>query len=273
MGKVSVSTTQKQVFSTMSNQNNDQRDGETCIDRSAKEPAYAQLAGILRHQIASGTFRPGDQLPSEAQLCRLYDVSPMTVRRSINLLADQGVISTAQGRGTFVKPLELGAANFDLTELQDLFSDEVTTDVRLLDVRIVAADERTANKLRITEGQHVVYIRRLLSRDKKPICYHRAYLVYDPRRPIVESEMDVTSLKGLFTDSDNSMLKYGELTISATMMNDEEASVLDMVLPAAAFYLGHLFFDYDNKPVSWGWFIFRNDQLHFTTSVGIAISE
>lgn len=257
----------------MANRNNDDLAEATCIDRSAKEPAYAQLAGILRHQIASGKFRPGDQLPSEAQLCRLYDVSPMTVRRSINLLSDQGVISTAQGRGTFVKPLELGTANFDLTELQDLFTDETSTDVRLLDVRIVTADERTAHKLRLAVGQHVVYIRRLLTRNKKPISYHRAYLVYDPRRPIVESEMDVTSLQGLFTDSKNSLLKYGELTISATIMNDEEANILDIALPAAAFYLGHLFYDYDNKPISWGWFIFRSDQLRFTTTVGIDIAE
>ena len=89
------------------------------IDRGSYEPAYVQLANILRRQISEGLFRPGDQLPSEAQLCRRYEVSPMTVRRSINLLADQDVVSTAQGRGTFVKALELSAASFDLQELQE----------------------------------------------------------------------------------------------------------------------------------------------------------
>jgi GntR family transcriptional regulator len=242
------------------------------IDRDAYEPAYSQLAGILRRQIASGMFRPGDQLPSENQLCRRYDVSPMTVRRSINLLADEGIISTAQGRGTFVKPLELGKANFDLQMLQDLFSGETATDVKLLDVRIVAADDRTARKLELQVGQNVIYIRRLLTRNNQPVFYHRAYLVYDPRRPIVEAEMDVTSLQGLFTGSNSTLLKYGELTISATLMNEEEGKVLEAPLPAAAFYLGHLFYDFSNQPISWGWFIFRNDQLRFTTKVGLDIS-
>ena len=91
------------------------------IDREAFEPAYSQLANILRRKIATGEFRPGDQLPSEAQLCRQYEISPMTVRRSINILADQGVINTAQGRGTFVKPLEWSTAQFDLRELQNFF--------------------------------------------------------------------------------------------------------------------------------------------------------
>jgi DNA-binding GntR family transcriptional regulator len=239
------------------------------IDRDSYEPAYAQLANILRRQIADGAYRPGDQLPSESQLCRRYGISPMTVRRSINLLSDQGVVNTAQGRGTFVKPLELGTANFDLGELQDLFMSGAATDVKLLDVRIVSADERTARKLELTKGDPTIYIRRLFTREKKPIFYHRAYLIYDPARPIVEAEMDVTSLRGLFTSVDNTMLKRGQLTIEATMMNEEEAKILQIQLPAAAFYLEHLFYDFGNRPISWGWFIFHSGYLRFYTQVGI----
>ena len=239
------------------------------IDRDSCEPAYAQLANILRRQIAYGAYRPGDQLPSEAQLCRRYGISPMTVRRSINLLSDQGVVNTAQGRGTFVKSLELGMANFDLGELQDLFINGTSTDVNLLDVRIVSADERTSRKLELVKGDPTIYIRRLFTREKKPIFYHRAYLIYDPTRPIVEAEMDVTSLQGLFTSAGNSMLKRGQLTIEATMMNEEEANILQTQLPAAAFYLEHLFYDFENRPISWGWFIFRSDHLRFHTQVGI----
>ena len=62
------------------------------IDRNSYEPAYAQLVRILLGQIAAGEFRPGDRLPSEAQLCERYGVSPMTVRRVINILADQSVV-------------------------------------------------------------------------------------------------------------------------------------------------------------------------------------
>jgi GntR family transcriptional regulator len=240
------------------------------INRDAYEPAYVQLAKILRRQIANGAYRPGDQLPSEAQLCRRYSISPMTVRRSINLLSDQGVVNTAQGRGTFVKPLELGAANFDLGELQELFLNGDSSEVNLLDVRIVSADERTARKLELPEGAPTIYIRRLFTREEKPIFYHRAYLIFDPTRPIVEAEMDVTSLRGLFTSAENTLLKRGKLTIEATLMNEEEATILQTPLPAAAFYLEHLFYDFENCPISWGWFIFRSDHLRFCTQVGIA---
>ena len=239
------------------------------IDRESYEPAYIQLANILRRQIADGLFRPGDQLPSEAQLCQRYSLSPMTVRRSIKLLADQGVVSTAQGRGTFVKGLELSTAFFDLQELQNLFDLEAESSIKILDARVVSADERTARKLDINISDPSIYIRRLFSQNNCPIFYHRAYLIYDPTRPIVEAEMGVTSLQGLFTGGNNTLLKRGLLNIEATLMNNEEAELLKKPLPAAAFYLEHLFYDYDNQPISWGWFIIPGDQLHFSTRVGI----
>lgn len=241
------------------------------IDKESFEPAYLQLANILRRQISEGAFRPGDLLPSEAQLVRRYGISPMTVRRSINLLLDEGVVSTEQGRGTFVKPLELSAASFDLHELQDLLVSGDSNEVRLLDVQVVSADEKTARKLAVSPGAATIYIRRLFLQNNEPVFFHRAYLVYDPTRPIVEAEMDVTSLKGLFAHSDKTLLKRGRLTIEAALMNEEEADLLKTCLPAAAFYLEHLFFDFNDHPVSWGWFIFRNDRLHFTTEVGIQI--
>jgi GntR family transcriptional regulator len=247
--------------------NNDQ------IDRKSYEPAYAQLANIIRRQIGEGVFRPGDQLPSEAQLCRRYSISPMTVRRSINLLADQGVVNTAQGRGTFVKPLELSTASFDLQELQDLFTNGSAADIKLLDVRIVSADERTSRKLQITTGDPTIYIRRLFSRENQPVFYHRAYLIYDPTRPIVEAEMDVTSLQGLFAHVENALLKRGQLNIEAALMNPEEAKLLGAPYPAAAFVLEHIFYDFNECPISWGWFIFRSDHLRFTTQVGIQASS
>jgi GntR family transcriptional regulator len=239
------------------------------IDRESFEPAYAQLAKLLRRQIAEGVFRPGDQLPSESQLCRRYGISPMTVRRSINLLADEGIISTAQGRGTFVKTLEISTATFDLQELKDLFDAQAGGSVKLLDVRIVSADERTARKLELPLGAAAIYIRRLFTRQSVPLFYHRAYLVYDPLRPIVEAELDVTTLQGLFAGGNHSLIKYGQLSIEATLLNGEEAELLKRPLPNAAFYLEHLFYDFENRPISWGWFIIPSDRLHFTARVGV----
>ena len=241
------------------------------IDKKSYEPAYLQLVNLLRQNVASGDLRPGDQLPSESQLCERYGVSPMTVRRAINMLADQGVVVAEQGRGTFVKAVAMGAASFQLAELQTLFNDPEHTSVRLLETRIISADERIARKLAIPIGQRTIYIRRLLRLDNEPVFYHREYLIYDPTRPIVESEMEVTALQRLFSGAGETILKRGDLSIEATILTEEEARLLCAPQPLAAFCLEHLFYDFDDKPISWGWFIGRADRLRFTTRVGVMV--
>jgi len=238
------------------------------IDRDSIEPAYAQLTGILRQSMAEGLLRPGDQLPSEAQLVERYGVSPMTVRRAINLLEDQGVVIAEQGRGTFVKPVAMSAATFQLSQLENLFGGAT---VQLLEARIVAADERVARKLAIKEGKRTIYIRRLLWNNNEPAFYHREYLIYDPTRPIVEAELEVTALQQLFSGSSASLLKHGEINIEATLLDENESCLLKTPQPMAAFCFEHLFYDFDNHPVSWGWFIGRADRMRFTTQVGLLL--
>ncbi|NIM93081.1 MAG: GntR family transcriptional regulator [Anaerolineales bacterium] len=238
------------------------------IDRDSYEPAYAQLVRILLGQIAAGMFRPGDRLPSEAQLCKHYGVSPMTVRRVINILTNRGVVTAEQGRGTFVKPLELGTATFDLDRLQQLFREGQST-VKLLEARITSATDRTARKLAIEIGDRTVFIRRLIFQGEDPMLLHREHVIYDPVRPIVEAEMEVTALRGLFNGGGESDLKRGDLTIEATLLTEEEAIPLQSETGAPAFRLEHLFYDFDDQPVSWGWFICSGDHLRFTATIGI----
>lgn len=240
-----------------------------CIDRQSEQPVYLQLAEILRQQILAGDYHPGERLPSEAMLVETYLVSPMTVRRAINLLAAQEVISTAQGRGTFVKEVEMGAAAFYLRDLKGLFDDAAATTVKLLEARFVPADERVTRKLQIHQGERAIFIRRLLLVRGEPAFYHRAYLIYDPTRPVIESELEVTDLKGVFQGAGSPLIKSGELYLESALLNEEEAGILQVQLPASGMMLEHIFYDFDDRPVSWGWFVCSSLRLRLHTRVGI----
>jgi DNA-binding GntR family transcriptional regulator len=243
------------------------------IDRKSFEPSYTQLVNIIQDQVANGDLRVGDRLPSESQLCKFHRVSPMTVRRAINILVEQGVVITEQGRGTFIKPIQVWEATFHLNELQRLLEDTTNSKVKILELHLVPADERTARKMSIKQGSHVLYIRRLIYHMGKPLLYHREFLIYDPFRPIVESEMEVTSLRGLFKGDETASLKKGYLTIDATITNSEETQILQLESQNAAFRLEHIFYDFDDKPVSWGWFICPSKNLSFSASVGAQNKE
>jgi GntR family transcriptional regulator len=114
----------------------------------------------------------------------------------------------------------------------------------------------------------VVSIRRILQRGDQPLIYHRESLIYDPTRPIIESELDVTALRDMFEGGAGTGPKRGELILHASVFTEEEAGRLRLPAGAAAWVLEHIFYGYDEKPMSWGCFISSGELFSFRASVG-----
>lgn len=73
------------------------------LDRSDDRAPYKQIADQLRAAIERGELKPGDRLPSEADLMRHYDIARMTARQAIQELRTEGRVVAEQGRGVFVR--------------------------------------------------------------------------------------------------------------------------------------------------------------------------
>jgi DNA-binding GntR family transcriptional regulator len=232
------------------------------------EPAYLRIAGALSDQIAAGVYRAGDQLPTEPQLRAQYGVSPVTVRRAINILLDRGLVTTTQGKGTFVRAMDMGEAIFRLQEITDVWADDESVEVQLLEARIVLADKQVAQKLALAPDDLVVFLRRLIQRKGLPLIYQLEYVTYDEHRPLVEAQLQVTSLEGLLRSPQVEGVLSGQLTIQAAGLEAEAAAALHLPPGSPAFSLEGLFLDFDGHPVSWGRFFCRADQFRLTTNVG-----
>ena len=63
---------------------------------------YSEMAANLRSQIESDRYKPGDKLPTTSELCSQFGVSKITVRRAMDELERDGLISRRRGSGTFV---------------------------------------------------------------------------------------------------------------------------------------------------------------------------
>ena len=72
------------------------------IRRGGGIALWRQIADALRRDIQGGVLRPGDRLPTEAMLAGRFGVNRHTIRQAVAALADDGLLSVEQGRGTFV---------------------------------------------------------------------------------------------------------------------------------------------------------------------------
>jgi len=73
------------------------------IDKLSTKPLYRQLAESIEQAILKKELRDGQRLPSERDICRVFDVSSKVIRRAYDELAQKGFIEGVAGKGTFVK--------------------------------------------------------------------------------------------------------------------------------------------------------------------------
>ncbi len=72
------------------------------LDMAGREPLYRQIASQLWHEVITGVLETGARLPTVRQLAIDLSISPKTVERAYEELELLGVLTSKQGRGTFV---------------------------------------------------------------------------------------------------------------------------------------------------------------------------
>lgn len=72
------------------------------VDFRSAAPIYTQIVEQIQNLVLSGALKPGDQLPTVRRLATELRVNFNTVARAYRILDDLGLISTQQGRGTYI---------------------------------------------------------------------------------------------------------------------------------------------------------------------------
>jgi len=204
-------------------------------------PLYRRIAAELRDAIGRGELPPGSQLPTEQELGERYKVSRNTVRLALGLLANEGIISSTPGRGTFVREramLTYYASRAEAADRpDDWHTDAYFTEARqqgrqpsqTFDIRIDPASLTVAQRLRVDEGQAVVVRRMIRYVDGEP------WSIQDSSYP-----MDIAQQCGLLVAHDlprgtvRAMADHGHVEvgyvdeITTRMPSPDEARMLDL---------------------------------------------
>ena len=137
------------------------------VDRGSKEKLYVQVYAIFFKKIESGEWRDGLQIPSEDELCRMYDVSKVTVREAIHELVREGYLKRRQGKGTFVTYAIPHAGILMKVRLSgnDLFGEEVPVSKEIVERGVRESSEET-KKLLMTDENIYYILSRMIVNDE-----------------------------------------------------------------------------------------------------------
>jgi GntR family transcriptional regulator len=209
------------------------------IDSASDRSVYKQIADHLRAAMASGRLRPGEQLPSEAQLMEHYGVARMTVRNALRLLLDEGLTTAEHGRGVYVRarpPVRrLASDRFAQRHRKEgkaafLAESEqaaATASVDMIQVSEARPPADVADRLGLADDASVVIRSRRYSLDDRPVETAVSYIPADLARgtQIAEPNPGPGGIYARLEEAGHTLGKFTE-EIAARMPTPDEARVL-----------------------------------------------
>jgi len=167
-------------------------------------PYYYQLYKILRTQILEGEWKPGSMLPSESELVEKFNLSRTTVRQSLDMLVNDGLIHRQRGRGTYVSnpTIEQGLSKI-ISFTEDMRQREMEPRAVVLSSELIQASNEIAEALQITPGEEVTHLKRLRLADLEPMSIETSYLVHRLCPGVLQYDFSRCSLRQILENEYN----------------------------------------------------------------------
>ena len=230
-------------------------------------PKYHRIYLVLREQLHEGRFAGG--LPGELALMQQFGVARVTVRRALEQLAGEGLITREPGRGTrpVRAPDEAAGAEPALRTqltglLENLVSMGLRTSVKVLEVDTVAASTAVAAALRLDSGALVQKAVRVRSTREGPLSHITTWVPADVARRFGRREL---SRKPILVLLEEAGVKVGraEQSISARLADAEVAGHLQVAVGSALLAVRRLIYDEADRPVQWLHGLYRPDRYEY----------
>ncbi len=134
------------------------------VDRESQQKLYVQMITIVREKIRDGEWPAGSQIPTEDELCRIYEVSKATVRMAVGELVREGYLRKFQGKGTFVSRCIPDPGITMKTQLtENIFGEGVITKKELLVRETRKPSEDVKNHLKTQGNIHYILCKRVVN--------------------------------------------------------------------------------------------------------------
>lgn len=219
------------------------------VSRNTFEPLYYQIREDIREKIDNNQYPPSSMIPSEAELCEMYGVSRVTVRRAILDLVQEGLLNRGKGKGTFVsESYGMSTVNGVQSFTQELMGLNMRPSAKLLSCKIHKAEPSLRQKLQLAEGESVVTISRLRLTNNEPCMVEVMNFPYKLVPGIEKKDLN-QSIYHLLKNEYRCEVIFAQDIMEPIIIGEYESNLLELTMPSAGMRTYRTGRDANNVPI------------------------
>lgn len=249
------------------------RSSEAATPTPSFSPLYRQIKSLILGDLKAGQWRPGEVIPSELELAGRFRVSQGTVRKAIDELAADNLLTRRQGKGTFVATHAEQQTEYRFLKLVPDAGDpssEGPAERRIIGCWRSPADAVVAQALRLATAQPVLQAQRVLSFAHVPTILEDIWLPAEPFKGLTTERLaDYHGpMYALFEAEFGVRMVRAEEKIRAVVADDGQARLLQVAPGTPLLSVERVAYTYHDLPMELrrGWY--RTDTHHYHNELG-----
>ncbi|KVG32808.1 GntR family transcriptional regulator [Burkholderia diffusa] len=227
-------------------------------------PLYVQIKDTLRARILDGTYAPHSRMPSEHELCAMFDVSRITVRQALGDLQKEGLLFRLHGKGTFVskpKAFQNVTSLQGFAEAMSSMGYEIVNQLRSF--RTVKADRHLATKLNVQEGAPLVEIHRVRLLNREPVSLEQTWVPEALGKRLAGADLVTRDIFLILENDCGVPLGHADMSIDAILADDEIVDALRVEESSPVLRIERLTHDASGAPIDYEHLYFRGDAFQY----------
>jgi GntR family transcriptional regulator len=228
-------------------------------------PLYRQVRDVLVKRIADGTWQAGQALPSEAEIAAEIGVSQGTVRKALDEMTAENLVTRRQGRGTFVARHDDARILFQFFKLMPDSGEKRFPESRVLSVS-TGPEPEAAQMLGLHDEDPIIRIERVRSLNGERCILESICLPAHLFRGLEARELP-NNLYELYASEYGVTIARATERLKAVAAKARQAKLLGGAVRDPLLRIDRTAFALDGHPVEWRVSLCRTDAMHYLSDL------
>jgi GntR family transcriptional regulator len=218
--------------------------------RFSTRPLYLQVRDALASRIAMGEWKPNAAIPNEGDLAREFGVSSGTMRKALDMMEGERLLTRRQGRGTFVNDQSSDELAVRYSNIRTADGERITGEVAMVSISQGSANAGECDRLRLRPDDKVWRVQRVRLHKGEP------FMVEDVVMPAalfpdLGEQKDLPSRIVVLAQQYGILLGKGDERVSIGAASADMAETLKVKPGTTILLLDRLEHDLSGRAVEW----------------------